>query len=129
MHRLWGSSFFWKCSKFKVNFKNAKKNWDTVFCFWDNSIWTGCVKLSLLSREYLSSAVNMLTKSLNILHSTNMDFLQLNYVHPDQQICLKFPSSRFQQCLGPFTMFLVQGSSETGFFMDLSNHPFSESVI
>ena len=32
-----------------------------AFCFGDNSIWIGCVKLSLLRREYLSSAVNVLT--------------------------------------------------------------------
>ena len=39
--------FFWKFSKFDVDFKNAEKNSEKVFCFWDNSIWVGCVKLSL----------------------------------------------------------------------------------
>ena len=41
---------------------------------------------SLLRREYLSSAVYVLTNSLNIFHSTNIDFFQLNYVDSDQQI-------------------------------------------
>ena len=84
IHWLWGSSFFWKCSKFNVDFKNEEKIWEKVFCFWDNSVWIDCVKLSLLRREYLSSAVNVLTNRLKILHSTNLDFLQLNYVQSNQ---------------------------------------------
>ena len=32
---------------------------------------------------------------------------------------------RFEQCLGPFTMFLVEGSSETGLLRHLANHVFS----
>ena len=83
IHWLWGSSFFWKCSKFNVDYRNAEKNWEKVFCFWDNSIWIGCVKLSLLRGEYLSSAVNVLTNSLNILNSGNIDLFQLNYVDSD----------------------------------------------
>ena len=54
------------------------------FCLWDKFIWIGCVKLSLLRREYFSSAVNVLTNSFKILHNTKRDFLQLNYVHNDQ---------------------------------------------
>ena len=34
----------------------------------------GCVKLSLLRREYLSSAVNVLTNSYKALHLTKTDF-------------------------------------------------------
>ena len=83
IHSLWGSSFFWKCSKFNVDYRNAEKNWEKVFCFWDNSIWIGCVKLSLLRAEYFSSAVNVLTNSLKILNSSNIDLFQLNYVHSD----------------------------------------------
>ena len=30
----------------------------------------------------------------------------------------------FQQCFGPFTMLLVEGSSETELFRHLSNHVF-----
>ena len=84
IHRLSGSPFSPKCTKFNVELKNAEKYSEKVFCFWDNSLWIGCVKLSLLRREYLSSAVNVLTNSLKILHSTNLDFSQLNYVQIDQ---------------------------------------------
>ena len=81
-----GHLFFWKYSKFNVDFKKAAKNSEKVFSFWDNSIWIGCVKLFLLRRENLSSSINMLTNSLKILHSTNIDFRQLNYAHRDQQL-------------------------------------------
>ena len=37
---------------------------------------------------------------------------------------IKVPWCRFQQCSGPFTMFLIDWSSETGLFRHLSNHVF-----
>ena len=60
-----GLIYFGNNSQFKVDFKNAKKkkkkNSEIFFCFWDKCVWIGYVKLSLLSREYLSSAANVLT--------------------------------------------------------------------
>ena len=41
------------------------------------------VKVSLLTREYLSSAVNVLTNSPKILHITEKDFIYFNYLHID----------------------------------------------
>ena len=84
IHCLWGSSVFRKYSKFNVDYRNAEKNWEKVSCFWDNSIWIGCIKLSLLRREYLSAALKVLTNCLKILHSTKRNFLQLILVHSDQ---------------------------------------------
>ena len=63
---------------------NAEKNSEKVFSFPDNCIWIGSVKLSLLKREYLSSALSLLIKSLEILHVTNRDFLQDNFLNSDQ---------------------------------------------
>ena len=60
--------------------KTIQKN----ICFLDNSIWIGCIKLPLPRREYLSSAVNVLTKSPNIFHISKRDFFQLNCLHIDQ---------------------------------------------
>ena len=65
--------FFWKCSKFNVNFKNAEKNQKKKFRFWDKCISIGFVKLSIFRREYVSLAVSLLTKSLKILHVTKRD--------------------------------------------------------
>ena len=56
------------------------------FCLWDNSISIGFVKFSVLRKEYLSSAANMLTNSLKILHSTKRDICRFNYLHNDQEI-------------------------------------------
>ena len=53
-------------------------------CFCDNIIRIGCVNLSLLRREYLSSAVNVLTNTYKALHLTKTDFSQLNYLQNDQ---------------------------------------------
>ena len=41
---------------------------------------------------------------------------------------IKVLSRRFQQCLGPFTMFLVKGSSEMRILRHLSNHLFRSSL-
>ena len=34
VYKVWGSSSFWKCSKFKLVFKNAEKTWEKVFVSW-----------------------------------------------------------------------------------------------
>ena len=84
INQLRGSSFFWKYSKFKVDFENATKNWEKAFCFWDNFVRIGCVKLSLLRKEYLSSAVNVLKKSYKALRLTKTDFFWHKYLPDDQ---------------------------------------------
>ena len=45
-----------------------------MFCFWDKYIWIVCIHLSLLIREYLSSAVNVLRKGLKNFHVSKSDF-------------------------------------------------------
>ena len=77
---------FSKYSKVNVDFKKAEKNWEKFFSFWGNSMWMGCLKLSLYRREYFSSSENLLRNSPKILHSTNIDSSQLDYVHSDKQI-------------------------------------------
>ena len=84
INQLWGSSLFWKCSKFKVDFENATKNWEKAFCFLDNCVRICCVKLSLLRKEYLSSAVNVLTKSYKALRTTKIYFFSHKYLPDDQ---------------------------------------------
>ena len=44
----------------------------------------GCIKLSLLGTEHLSTALIVLTNSLKILHITKREFLQLNSLPVDQ---------------------------------------------
>ena len=54
------------------------KNPEKVFCFKDNGVGTFCVKICILRREYVYSAVNVLTNSPNILDLTKADFFKLN---------------------------------------------------
>ena len=82
---------FWKMFKFYFKFKKKKKKkkkkkCEKAFCFSDNSIWSGSVKFSLLIREHLPSAVNVLTNSLKILHIPKRYFFQLNYIQRDQWV-------------------------------------------
>ena len=78
------SIFFLKMLKFNLGLKNAATNWEDVFCFCDNSIWVGCLKLSLLRREYLWSALNVLRNTVQNLPITKRYFFQLNCLHSDQ---------------------------------------------
>ena len=66
--------FFWKCSKFNTNSKNAQNNWEKIFGFWDKFIWIVCIHLFLLIREYVSLAVNLLRKGLKNFHESKGDF-------------------------------------------------------
>ena len=84
INQLWGSSFFWKNSKFKVDFENATKNSEKAFCFRDNYVRIGCVKLSLLRKEYLSSSVNVLKNSYKALRLTKTHFFWHKYLPDDQ---------------------------------------------
>ena len=83
INQLWRSSFFWKCSKFHVDLENARKIREKVFRFWDNCFRTGSVKLSLLRREYWSSAFNVLTNTYKALLLTKTDFFRLNFIQND----------------------------------------------
>ena len=56
----------------------------TFFLILGNYIWIGFVKLSLLRREYLSSAVNVLSKIPDILDITKRDFFQVNCLHSNK---------------------------------------------
>ena len=66
--------------------KMQQKNVEKFFCFRDNCNWRCCNKLSLLRKEYLSSAVNVLPNSPKTLHITKRHFFQLNCFHSDQSI-------------------------------------------
>ena len=66
--------FFWKCSKFNADLKNAEKNSEKLIFFLDKCIWIVYIHLSLLIREYLSLAVNVLRKRLKNFYVSKRDF-------------------------------------------------------
>ena len=86
IQKLRGSSFFPKYSKFNVDFKNAAKDSENFFCFWDNCIWICIVMLSLLTKRYFSSVAIVLISSPKISHVNNRDFFEHNFVPSDKWI-------------------------------------------
>ena len=78
--------FFSKYFKFNLDFNKAGKNSDKVFCFSDNWIWVGIVKLFLLRTRYFSLVANMLTSSPKIWHVNNRDIFEHNFVASNQWI-------------------------------------------
>ena len=76
--------FFPKYLKFILDFKNEAKKWEKVFWFWDNCIWIGIVKLSLVRTGYFSLAANVLTTSPKIRYVNKRDVFQLNQLDIDQ---------------------------------------------
>ena len=54
--------------------KTQKKLQKKMSCFWDKSIWIVSIHLSLLLREYLSLAVNVLRKGVKNFHVSKSDF-------------------------------------------------------
>ena len=66
--------FFSKHSKFNAESKNAIKSEEKILSLSENSISTGSGKLSVLLREYLSLAVNVLRSSPKISYLTQNNF-------------------------------------------------------
>ena len=86
IQNLWRSFFVSKYLIFHLDFKNSVKNSGKVLCFWENCIWIGIVKFSLLRTWYSSTAANVLTSSPKILYVDKRDFFQLNLFSSDRWI-------------------------------------------
>ena len=84
--RLGYSSFFSKCFKFHARFRNAIKNPEKVFWVPDNGVSCCWEKFCMFRREYLSSVVNMLTKSLKMSDQTKAAFFQLNLARTHKKL-------------------------------------------
>ena len=130
--------FFWKCSKFIADSKNAGRNSEKIFCFWDKCIGFVWIQLTLLIREYLPSVVILLRKRLKNFHVSKTKFsnsitfrvitqddkgtlinifmsLRATFATPlPSQWSLKVITAlslRLNQRFSPFTMSPVEGSS------------------
>ena len=120
--------FFSKYLKFILDFKYEGKKWEKVFCFWDNCIWIGIVKLSLVRAGYFSMAGNVLTSSDRIWLMTNRDFFQLNCLSIDQWISLRCCDADFNRAWAHLRCCLSKGWLKRE-FLDIYLTTFSESVI
>ena len=65
---------FFEMFRIYCRFEKRRKKSEKIFCFWDKCIWIVCIHLSLLIREYLSSAVNVLRKALKKIQVSKSDF-------------------------------------------------------
>ena len=123
IQKLFESFFFFKYSKFNLDLKNAAKSWQKLFCFSDNCIWIGIVKMSLFRTGYFSSVANVLTRYPQIWYVNKGDFFEKNFLASDQWVwysCYDIAVA----CLGTSTILLVEASSETWLFRDLSDSDF-----
>ena len=118
-----GHLFFWKCSKFNADSRNAKKISEKMFCFWDKSTWIVCIHLSLLLREYLSLAVNVLRRGLKKFHVSKSDFCN-SITFTVITRARKSALIKIEWVFLLFTMSPVERSSQTGVFRHLSKHVF-----
>ena len=116
--------FLW-ILKISCRLENFAKKLRKNVRFWDKCIWTGCIKLSRLRTQYLSSAVVVLRNSIKILYVTKTDFFQLQLPSKWSMNMVKVLMLRLNQWFVRFTILPVQGSSEMEIYRHLSNHVFS----
>ena len=128
MQNLWGISFFRKSSKFHLDFKNAEKNREQDFCFWDNWISIGIFKFSLLRKGYLSLAANMLANSPKIWHVNEWIFFQLNSLAMYQSIWSNCCGADFNSIMARLPCCLSKVPRKRD-FLDIYLTMFLESVI
>ena len=100
-----------------IYISKCSKKLRKCFFFWDNCIWIGITKLSLLRTGYIWSAAQDLTCQLERFFPTQLTW-QWSINMLNVLWCW------FQQCFGMFTMLLIDGSSKTGLFRHLSDHAF-----
>ena len=74
IQNLWGSSSYWKCINFHLDFKNAAKDWIDIF------------KLLSWWAKYFLSVANVLTSSPKNWHVNKRDFFELNFLDSDRWI-------------------------------------------
>ena len=70
--------FFKEMFKLLCHFHKLNETFTKIYGFLDNCIWFGLPKSSLILGEYLSSAVNVLTKISSISDLLKRDVFQLN---------------------------------------------------
>ena len=106
---------FPKYSTFDVHFRNFEENSANVFCYGDNCVWIGCVKHSLLPREYLSLGVDKLSNSLKIWDTTKTKILELKLFQSDRNIWQNYCREDFCSFSNTLTCWLAVSVLTQGF--------------
>ena len=127
IQKLWGSSFLSRCSKFILDSKISAKSSEKSFCFWDNCIWIGIVKLFLLRTAYFSSAANVLTSTPKIFHVNKRDSSWLNWFGSDHWIWQRCCDADLNSSWTRLPCCLSKGPLKQD-FLDIYLTTFSESI-
>ena len=120
--------FFRKIWIISAKFQKCSEKSENLFCFWDNWMWIGIVKLSLLRTRYFHWAANVLTSSTKILRVNKKDFLELSWLGSDQRIWKRCCDEDFKSSWEPLPSCFLKGPLERDFW-DIYMTIFSESVI
>ena len=126
--KLWRSSFYSKCPKCNIDFKNVAKNSEKVYCFWDHCIWIGIVKLSQWRTRYFSSAANVLTSSPKIWHANKRDLFLLNFLCSDRWIWSRCCDADYNSSACARLLFCLSNSSLKRDHLEIYLTTLSESV-
>ena len=120
------SSFVSKYLKLHLDFKNAAKNSGKVFCYLDNCIWIGIVKLSLFRTFHwepmCEEALPRFCMSIREIFPAQLTFQR-------SMNMIKVLWRWFQKWLGTFTMLVVEGYSETFLFRHLYHYVFGVRIF
>ena len=117
-----------KRSKVRLDFKNSAKNKEKILDFWDNCIWIGMVKLSLLRTGYFSLAANVLRSCPKNWHADKSDFFQLNLFAIDQWTWLRSCDAHFNSAWARLACHFSKGTEKRD-FLGIYLTTFSEFVI
>ena len=120
IHSLWGSSFFSKCSKFDLNFRDAAKNWGKIISFLDNCSWIQWGKIFLLRREYMTSGDKMLANTRRISDTLRWTLSNLTFAKVTKQS----HGSAVMEIFRLFNMLTVARCSQARLFTHLTNYIF-----
>ena len=102
--------FFSKCLKFDVDSTSSAKLRENVFSILDNCILIVFCKFSLFGREYLSSAVKVLTNIAKGENIANRNFFQVYLANSEQKIWWKCCHSGFISVWDALTCSLSKGA-------------------
>ena len=104
-----GGLFFSKSAKCCVDSKNAVKNWENIFRFWDNSVWTWCLNFSHLWREYMWPSINGLPNRRKISDLTKTDVFLVNSSYINGKLEENYCSAGSNSVSGTWTSLLSKG--------------------
>ena len=99
-----------------------------ILRFWDNCIWIGIIKLSLLGTGNFQSAANVLTNSAKIFNVNKRDFFQLIWLGSAQWTWKRRFDEDLNRAWARLLCCFSKGSQKQN-FLDIYLTTFTESVI